>query len=128
PPLASAAGLPLPEVPPGALQSTMCTPWHYDFRDCHCYYWASNRPDMVSGDSPDEHNQHYLRKRKPVWAGTPIPLAVWAAPSGSAEAAEQQKVLWTHVDVINKWEQLPVVINDRASLSSFNTVVERLHI
>src|SRR5262249_26153501 len=126
-PLSSKTGLAFPHVPPGELQSTMCTPWHYDFRDCHCYYWAANRPDMVSGDGPDEHNQHYLRQRKPVWEGTPIPPAVWSARDG-ANLAEQRKVLWTHVDVINKWEQLPVVVNDRASLSPFNTVVERLQI
>lgn len=39
-----------PAIPVGELQSTMCTPWQYDFRDCKCYYWASNRPDVVASD------------------------------------------------------------------------------
>ena len=125
-------GLIFPNVPPGDLQSTMCTPWHYDFRDCHCYYWASSRPDMVSGEGPEERNVHFMRKRKPVWEKIPIPPEVWGAnPNFASEAknvAEQEKVLWNHIDTINDWETLPVVLNDTEVRSRYRKVVEKLQV
>jgi hypothetical protein len=32
---------------PGELTQSLCSPWTHDFRDCACYYWASNHPDIV---------------------------------------------------------------------------------
>ena len=40
-------------VPPGHLTRSMCSPWQYDFTDCGCFFWASNKPDLVaSADQP----------------------------------------------------------------------------
>src|SRR5262245_41200089 len=33
---------------PGDITKTMCAPWMYDFRDCFCFYWSSNKPDIVN--------------------------------------------------------------------------------
>ena len=122
-------GLLFPNVPPGDLQSTMCTPWHYDFRDCHCYYWASARPDMVSGEGPEERNVHFMRKRKPVWEKIPIPPEVWGAdPDKPEQAKKQREALWNHVETINDWETLPVVLNNTEVRSRYRTVVEKLQV
>ncbi|HTF42760.1 MAG TPA: hypothetical protein VK641_02610, partial [Terriglobales bacterium] len=32
---------------PGELTQSLCSPWMHDFRDCACFYWASNHPDIV---------------------------------------------------------------------------------
>ena len=32
---------------PGELTQSLCSPWTHDFRDCACYYWASNHPDIA---------------------------------------------------------------------------------
>ena len=122
-------GLIFPNVPAGDLQSTMCTPWHYDFRDCHCYYWASSRPDMVSGEGPEERNVHYMRKRKPVWEKIPIPPEVWGADPGKPEQVEKQsEALWNHVETINDWETLPIVLDNTEVRSRYRTVVEKLQV
>src|SRR5262245_4065485 len=122
-------GLLFPNMPPGDLQSTMCTPWHYDFRDCHCYYWASARPDMVSGEGPEERNVHFMRKRKPVWEKIPIPPEVWGADPDDVEDTEKQReALWNHVETINDWETLPIVLDNTEVRSRYLTVVERLQV
>jgi len=36
-------------VPPGDLTRSLCAPWQWDFADCGCHYWASNKPDIVIG-------------------------------------------------------------------------------
>lgn len=30
----------------GELTQSLCSPWSHDFRDCGCFYWASNHPDI----------------------------------------------------------------------------------
>ncbi|HEV2866583.1 MAG TPA: hypothetical protein VGX37_08705, partial [Allosphingosinicella sp.] len=31
----------------GELTQSLCSPWTHDFRDCGCYYWATNHPDIA---------------------------------------------------------------------------------
>jgi Ferritin-like len=38
---------------PGELTQSLCSPWTHDFRDCACYYWASNHPDIALPPLPD---------------------------------------------------------------------------
>jgi hypothetical protein len=35
---------------PGELMQGLCSPWQHDFRDCQCFYWAANHPDVVLGE------------------------------------------------------------------------------
>ena len=37
---------------PGELTQSLCSPWTHDFRDCGCYYWASNHPDIAQPPLP----------------------------------------------------------------------------
>ncbi len=48
---------------PGELTQSLCSPWTHDFRDCGCYYWASNHPDIALPPLPD--------------ASTPATLPQW---------------------------------------------------
>jgi hypothetical protein len=36
---------------PGELMVGLCSPWQHDFRDCSCFYWAANHPDVVLGEA-----------------------------------------------------------------------------
>ncbi|MDE2454139.1 MAG: hypothetical protein KGL43_11150, partial [Burkholderiales bacterium] len=47
----TAQGVIDPSFAPGELTQSMCNPWQHDFRDCACYYWASNHPDVVIGEA-----------------------------------------------------------------------------
>jgi hypothetical protein len=84
---------------------------------------------MVSTEGPEERNVHFLRKRKQVWEKTPIPAHIWGAPPENAdELARQRKALWNHVEVINNWESLPVVLDDTEVLWPYRKVIEKLEV
>ena len=51
-------------VPAGDLTRSMCSPWQYDFADCGCFYWASNKPDMVSGEHQSEQVMNFQRRKR----------------------------------------------------------------
>lgn len=36
----------------GELTQSLCSPWTHDFRDCLCFYWASNHPDIALPPRP----------------------------------------------------------------------------
>jgi hypothetical protein len=36
----------------GELTQSLCSPWSHDFRDCGCFYWASNHPDIAMPPRP----------------------------------------------------------------------------
>jgi hypothetical protein len=91
-----------PAIPVGELQSTMCTPWQYDFRDCKCYYWASNRPDVVASDRTDEPYEKFLRRNRTAPAVHSTDHQEWLDLNGL-----------NHVEVVDDWESLPVVLNDK---------------
>src|SRR5215469_8245179 len=57
----------------GELTQSLCSPWMHDFRDCACYYWASNHPDIVlAEDLPGEPILPDAESEDPVRANTPI--------------------------------------------------------
>ena len=98
-------------IPAGELQSTMCTPWHYDFRDCRCYYWASNRPDLVSSGGI-EGSLRFLRKERNKSSELDEP-EIWESrvtEQGQPGYNEEEP---TYIQLFNEWEQYPVVLNDR---------------
>jgi hypothetical protein len=92
--------------PPGQLTKTMCAPWMYDFRDCYCFYWASNKPDVVdvadgSNSAPPRYFNFMRRDRAEhdidTWEG-------------------RRDLELTYTDLVGNrgWEwSLPVVLNDQ---------------
>lgn len=92
--------------PPGDLTKTLCAPWIYDFRDCICFYWASNKPDITDGTEPPFLN--YLRDRK-----KPIP-----PPTADYNEWVKQRIDVAQL-VNGAWRSLPIVINDREERRAF---------
>jgi hypothetical protein len=113
-----------PEVyPPGELTKSMCAPWMYDFRDCYCFYWAANKPDLVdvADGSTTHHYVNFLRAHR----GTPPPADVttwtWTeilpdlppmADGTPPKSRRDTELNYKHM-VEGWWHQLPVVLNDR---------------
>jgi hypothetical protein len=92
---------------PGEFTRTLCVPWQLDFRDCGCFYWASNKPDLVASASAEGQHLNFLRRNRD---GVPPPAVdiATAAGWGSLEMS--------YADLINGgWNDLPVVINDLES-------------
>lgn len=101
---------------PGELTQSLCSPWTHDFRDCGCYYWASNHPDIV----------------QPVYpASVPANLPAWNAEvqwqrrdrtvqaTPPAPASEASSTELAHYQINNRWEDLHFVVNRRERTTPF---------
>jgi len=93
---------------PGELTQSMCSPWTHDFRDCGCFYWASNHPDIVlpalppgvEADDPDWGTRTlWLRSNR---QGGPPPAP---NPEHSGEMA--------HLEINARWQELDVALDGR---------------
>lgn len=102
--------------PPGELTGAMCIPWQHDFRDCACYYWATNHPDVVlaEGDA-------VLPDNTPAGVAAAVTLLDWlrrdrspagetAAPQTRSAARPQQL---DHFEINRRWQELAFVIGGR---------------
>jgi hypothetical protein len=89
---------------PGELTQSLCNPWQHDFRDCACYYWASNHPDVVLGEGSDPDTANtwldWLRRDR-------TPAGAVAAPPTRAEARPLQI---DHFEINQRWQELSFVI------------------
>lgn len=102
-------------IEPGDLTRSLCNPWQYDFRDCKCYYWAANKPDIVTNHFGTDEFLDFLRKDRNHYPDVPV--------GTEAEWLGQE---FTHVDLISNWQQLPVVIDDKEVNYSIILITETL--
>jgi hypothetical protein len=89
---------------PGELTRTLCTPWTYDFRDCQCFYWASNKPDTVSSEDSRYDYLNFQRKNRDVEPQT-------QDISNGYNARRQREI--DYAEMMMDWEQLRPVVNGR---------------
>ncbi len=105
--------------PPGELTESMCNPWQHDFRDCACYYWASNHPDVVLGGDPASLPS--LPDGAPAATGEAVTWLDWlrrdrgpagdvAAPASRAAARPAQM---DHFEINRRWQDLAFVVGGR---------------
>jgi hypothetical protein len=99
---------------PGELTQSLCSPWTHDFRDCGCWYWASNHPDIVQPAVPTPQ-----LATDPAWSGrtpwqradrtttTPPPEVV-----GPPERLGRVREL-AHYEINGRWEDLDIVLDGR---------------
>jgi len=122
-------------IPAGDLTRSMCSPWQFDFTDCGCFFWASNKPDMVS--SPDQPLQILNFRRRDRSRDAERTATDWILKdNGDWEDADTLG----HVDLINHFQDLKFVFGGReadeyvppeplvGTLLSRHEVVERLKI
>ena len=101
---------------PGDLTRSLCAPWQYDFADCGCFYWASNKPDMVAAEPDGDQFYNFQRIRNPA---TEPPTG---APGSTPEEREQFQTIngWVqntmrHRRMVEDWETLPIALDGTES-------------
>ena len=103
---------------PGELSQSLCSPWTHDFRDCGCFYWASNHPDIA---------QPLLSPGTPAgqpW-NAPVPWerrdrTVRATPPAKATEAPSEPIELRHYEINNRWQELHFVVGGREITAPFS--------
>ena len=101
---------------PGELTRSLCAPWQFDFRDCGCFYWAASKPDVVTsadGRHPYLNFQRRDRTSDPPPADVP-PFFDPSAPD-PADRDLRHRAELDYPELVEGWNRLPVVLNDRES-------------
>lgn len=102
---------------PGEFTQAMCNPWHHDFRDCACHYWASNHPDVVIRSSDPLDRLPNGAPENPLTAVTYVDWLRRRQPSGDVAAANtigaNRPYQIDHYEMNKVWETLPFVLEGR---------------
>jgi hypothetical protein len=105
-----------PAYTPGELTQSLCSPWQHDFRDCGCYYWASNHPDIVLGeDPPGQPVIPGFASAQPERANTYVDwLRSNRARGAEAQVfstkAENRPFQMDHYEINQRWQDLSIVL------------------
>ncbi|MGR9263651.1 ferritin-like domain-containing protein [Rhizobium leguminosarum] len=107
---------------PGELTQSLCSPWTHDFRDCGCFYWASNHPDIVqpvypAGTAPLDPQPWTVDV---AWQRRARQIA--ATPPPSATTASAQPLELRHYEINRRWQELHFVIGRRETTTAFKPV------
>ncbi|MDT5050903.1 MAG: hypothetical protein QOG75_6825, partial [Mycobacterium sp.] len=92
---------------PGELTQSLCSPWTHDFRDCGCFYWASNHPDIVQPAVPAPSAVD-----DPAFAVRVSWLRADRVTSPPAPDPQHQGEL-RHHEINARWQELDVVVDGR---------------
>ena len=110
----------------GDLTKTLCSPWMYDFRDCYCFYWSSNKPDIVNvpvEGGPDIPYVNFLRATDNRGPTPSQDVDSFVPIIGGRQVSRKSLELSAKDMVEGWWQKLPVVLNDTESLTSIATVI-----
>jgi hypothetical protein len=113
---ASITGTLSPAYAPGEMTQSLCSPWMHDFRDCACYYWASNHPDIVlAEDRPGESTLPDGESGDAVKANTPIDwLRADRSPERTAAVLGDfdlnRPAQMDHYEINQRWQDLSIVL------------------
>jgi hypothetical protein len=92
---------------PGELTQSLCSPWTHDFRDCGCFYWASNHPDLVQPALPaavaSNDPKYDIRVQ---WERSD---RVTSPPKVDPE----RRQILDHYEINTRWHELDVVLDGR---------------
>jgi hypothetical protein len=93
---------------PGELTQSLCSPWTHDFRDCGCFYWASNHPDIVlpalpTGVVPDD----------PEWGVRTLWLRSARGDGPPPAPDDQHSGEMAHLEINARWQDLDVALDGR---------------
>lgn len=91
----------------GDLTRSLCAPWQYDFADCGCFYWASNKPDVVSSPSQPEQVLNFQRRDRSAEADAAATAETWVL--GLQNGWDSARHILRHREMIERWAELPFV-------------------
>jgi hypothetical protein len=114
---------------PGELTQSLCSPWMHDFRDCACFYWASNHPDIVlAEDPPGEPTLPSGAPEDPFLALTPIDWLrrdrTSTEPVAASEADNRPRQM-DHYEINQRWQDLAIVLRGREISSIYQLREEK---
>ena len=113
---------------PGELTQSLCSPWTHDFRDCACFYWASNHPDIAlpplpdastPGDAPQWNLDTAWERSDRSLTAPPVVTTSNGSPSvpaGSTAVLEMQ-----HHEINRDWQLLNFVLERRERVTPYQT-------
>ena len=101
---------------PGELTQSLCSPWTHDFRDCGCFYWASNHPDLtlpalpagVANNDPDWGMRTLWLRSDRAGNDPPDP-----APPAGTGAFRRPGAEMDYFEINQRWQDLDVVLDGR---------------
>ena len=101
----------------GELTQSLCSPWTHDFRDCGCFYWASNHPDISLPPAPAGADIGEERQRPVNWqriqtAADAVPLPATVEGVSAAEDLPYYRVN-------TAWQLLNFVLDGRELLDPY---------
>ena len=99
---------------PGELTQSLCSPWTHDFRDCGCFYWASNHPDIAQPPRPETGLTDPQWNADVPWERSDRNPDVLPAGANAAAPAE-----FDHYEINQRWQDLNFVIEGRELLGSY---------
>jgi Ferritin-like len=102
---------------PGELTQSLCSPWTHDFRDCGCFYWASNHPDIAQPPLPTPTTS------EPRW-NIAVPWerqdrTIGTDPPAPASAQDPTPVEMRHLEINTGWQALNFVVGRREVVGPF---------
>ena len=114
---------------PGELMQGLCSPWQHDFRDCACFYWAANHPDIVLGEAypgesslpdnqPGQGTGGPATEPEPVISSIPLDwLRVNRDRAMASEALDtirkNRPYQFDHFQINGAWQDLSIVLEGR---------------
>jgi rubrerythrin len=102
---------------PGELSQSLCSPWTHDFRDCACFYWASNHPDIVQPAAPEVVPDDRRWRLNVPWErsdrGTPDNPSAPALESGPGDRELD------YYEINQRWQELDIVVEGRELRRSY---------
>jgi hypothetical protein len=101
---------------PGELTQSLCSPWTHDFRDCACYYWASNHPDIAMPPLPSATTTDPKWDVDVPWERSNRTLDKVPAP---ATIDDPTRVEMKYFEINKRWQDLNFVIERREQIRPY---------
>jgi hypothetical protein len=103
---------------PGELTQSLCSPWTHDFRDCACYYWASNHPDIVLPPLPSSEGPLHDPKWDVAVAWERSDRTVGKVPQ-PATLDDPTPIELQYYEINREWQKLNFVVERREQMGPY---------
>ncbi|MDA1013177.1 MAG: hypothetical protein O3A00_01850 [Planctomycetota bacterium] len=95
---------------PGQLTQGLCSPWHADYRECGCYYWAASRPDFINavpvpGTDAVQGQSWMQRDLQSNNRPDSRPYPNFPIPDPDANPPQDEPPHFTYQEMYLQWEQ-----------------------
>jgi len=103
---------------PGELTQSLCSPWTHDFRDCGCYYWASNHPDIALPPLPTPVPNDPRWNLAVIWERQDRTIGTLPRP---ATVNDPSPFEMRHQEINGAWQTLNFVMGRREIIAPFSS-------